>query len=422
VSFPRARRLLMDIQPLRESAPFRRLWIGSLLSSIGSQMTTFAIALQIWTITHSSFAVGAVGLCYAVPAIAFGLIGGSIVDAVDRRKLVLALSCGFMAVSAGLAAQSFADFNQVWLLYLLVAIAALLNSVNQPARSTFLPRLLRADQIPAGAALNMITFHGSVTVGPALAGVIAGAWGLKACYLIDAVSFGAALYSVFLLPPMPPDGGAARPGLRAVADGLRFIGGSRVLIGAFLSDLNATVLGMPMALFPAINAAHFGGSPRTLGFLTTAVAVGGLIGSALSGPLSRVKRHGRAMLIAGGVWGIALAGFGLSTTLWLSLTMLAIAGIADVLSVISRTTIVQAVTPDRYRGRVNAADYLIGGACPQLGNFRAGAVASLTTPAISAISGGLAVVVGAAIIQLAIPTLSSFTAAEPVPAPEEVLV
>jgi MFS family permease len=404
----RERRLFMDIRPLRESPAFRRLWIGSGLSTIGSQMTMFAVALQVFTITHSSLAVGAVGLCSAVPSIVFGLVGGSITDAVDRRRLVLATSTALAAVSAGLAAQAFAGVDQVWLLYLLISVASLLSAVNQPARRTFLPRLLPPERLPAGTALNMLTAHGGMMIGPALAGVVAGAWGLRACYLIDALSFGAALYGVFRLPAMPPDGGTARPGMRAVAEGLRFIRGSRVLVGAFVSDLNATVLGMPMALFPAINAERFGGSPRTLGLLTSAVAVGGLIGSALSGPLGRVTRHGRAMLVAGAVWGVALAGFGLARNLWLALALLAVAGVADVLSVICRSTIVQVVTPDRYRGRVNAADFVVGAAFPQVGNFRAGAIGSLTTPTLSAVSGGLAVVVGAALIRLTVPELARY--------------
>ena len=183
---------------------------------------------------------------------------------------------------------------------------------------------------------------------------------------------------------------------------------SRVLVAAFLSDLNATVLGMPFALFPAINAERFGGSPRTLGLLTSAVAVGGLVGSGLSGPLRHLTRLGRAMLVASAVWGLALAGFGLAHPLWLALLLLAVAGTADVLSVICRSTIVQNVTPDRYRGRVNAVDFVVGAACPQLGNFRAGAVGSLTTPAVSAVGGGLAVVLGAVVIRLAMPALNRY--------------
>ena len=402
----RRRRLLVDTRPLRECPPFRRLWIGSGLSAVGGQMTTFAVALQLFTLTHSPVAVGAAGLCAGVPAIVFGLIGGSVADALDRRRLVLATSTGLAAVSAVLTMQAYAGNRRTWPLYLLVAVGSVLVSVDQPARRTFLPALLPTDQVAAGTALNMLTFHGSWMVGPALAGVVTGVWGLRACYLIDTLSFGAALYGVLRLPAMAPGGGPSRPDLRAVLDGLRFVAGSRVLVGAFLADMNATVLGMPIALFPAINAERFGGSPRTLGLLASAVAVGGVTGSVLSGPLSRVARHGRTMLAAGAVWGLALAGFGLAHQLWLALSLLAVAGAADVSSVISRGTIVQVVTPDRYRGRVNAVDFVVGGAAPQLGNFRAGAVGSLATPTVAAVSGGLAVAAGAALIWLAIPALT----------------
>jgi Transmembrane secretion effector len=409
------RRLFVDVRPLRESPDFRRLWIGSGLSGIGGQMTVFAVALQVFTITHSSLAVGAVGLATAVPAIALGLFGGSVADAVDRRKLVIVMTSAQAVVSGAFAAQAFAGADNVWLLYTLVALSAIVGSVNAPARRTFLARLLPPERVAAGAALNMLTMHLGLTIGPALAGVVAGAWGLKVCYLVDALSFGAALYGVGRLPAMMPAGATGRPGFRAVADGLRFIGRSRVLVGAFVSDMSATVLAMPFALFPAINAAHFGGSPRTLGLLTTAVAVGGIIGSSLSGPVGHVARQGLAMLVAGAVWGVALAGFGLAHTFWLAALLLVVAGVADVISVVFRTAMVQVVTPDHLRGRISATEYVVGMGFPQLGNFRAGAVASVTSPGTSAVSGGLSAVIGAGVIGLALPAFVRYRS--PISAP-----
>ena len=410
---PKRPRLLIDTRPLRESPEFRRLWMGSGLSAIGSQMTVFAVALQVFTLTHESIAVGGVGLATALPAIAFGLFGGSLADAMDRRRLVILMTTLQALISAAFAAQAFAGIDQLWLLYSLVAASSVVGSVNVPARRTFLARLLPVERIPAGAALNTLAMHGALTVGPAVAGVIAGAWGLKVCYVVDAVSFGAALYGVGRLPAMAPQGGASRPGIRAVADGLRFIARSRALIGAFLADMSATVLAMPIALFPAINEAHFGGSPRTLGLLTTAVAVGGIIGSSLSGPVAHVSRQGRAMLAAGAIWGAALAGFGLAHELWLALLMLVVAGVADVISVVFRTAMVQVVTPDGLRGRVSAAEYVVGMGFPQLGNFRAGAVASAISPEFSAVSGGLSAVVGAGVIALALPAFVRYQVSRP---------
>jgi MFS family permease len=415
------RRLLADLTPLRTSPAFRRLWLGSGLSSIGGQMTSFAVSLQVWTLTHSSFAVGAVALTAAVPAVVLGLLGGAVIDAVDRRRLVLLTSGCLAAVSALFAAQAYAGFDQLWPLYCLVALQSLLSAVDGPARRTFLPRLLAPETVPAGAALTLLSMHASVTVGPTLAGLLAGAWGLKSCYLIDAISFGAALYGVATLPPMPPEGGTTRPSPRAVAEGLRFVRGNRIVAGALLSDLNATVLGFPFALFPAINAAHFGGAAQTLGLLTAAPAVGGLLGSALSGPVGRVSRRGLGMLVTNTVWGATLAGFGLAGRLWLALLLLAVAGAADVTGVVFRTALVQLETPDRYRGRVSATEYVVGAACPQLGNFRAGTVAALTSPAVSAVTGGLATIAGAVAICFALPAFSRYRAlprpvAEPEPA------
>ncbi|MBI3688240.1 MAG: MFS transporter [Actinobacteria bacterium] len=398
----------MDLRPLRESPAFRRLWAGSSLSAIGSQMTSFAVVVQVYTLTHSSLAVGAIGLAIAVPLVGFGLVGGAVADAVDRRTLVLLSSASQAGVSVAFAVQAFAGLRQLWLLYCLIVAQSLLSAVSGPARRTFLPRLLRADRVPAAAALTMFTFHLSVTVGPALAGVIVTAWGVRACYLIDVVTFAAALYGVARLPAMSPEDGPVRPGVRAIGAALRFIRGDRVIAGALLSDLSATLLGMPMALFPAINAAHFGGGAHTLGLLTAAPAVGGIVGTVLSGPVGTVSRQGRAILVAGAVWGASLAGFGLARSLWLALVLLAVAGAVDVLSVVFRTTVVQVTTPDRYRGRVAAAELIVGMGFPQLGNFRAGVVGALTSPTISAVSGGLTAILGVVLIGLTMPAFARY--------------
>jgi len=205
-----SRRLLADLTPLRESSAYRRLWLGSSLSSVGSQMTQFAVALQVYLLTHSSAAVGVVGLVSAIPAITCGLLGGTVIDAVDRRRLVLFTSSLLALTSAALALQALAQLDQLWLLYVLVAVQSLLGSINAPARRTFMPRLLPPDQVPAGVALTMLTMHVSLVIGPTMAGLLTAVGGLKLCYLLDAVSFLAALYGVFRLPAMRPK--AARCG------------------------------------------------------------------------------------------------------------------------------------------------------------------------------------------------------------------
>jgi MFS family permease len=407
---PGRKRLLADITPLRESAAFRRLWAGTTLSSVGGALTAFAVVLQVYDLTRSPFAVGLIGVAQVVPTLAVGLLGGPVTDAMDRRKLVLVTSSGLAAVSAVLAIQAFAGLGLVWLLYALVAVQSGLGAVDRPARSTFIPSLLPAGQQAAGLALNRLSFQVMLTAGPALAGLIAAAphLGLRACYLIDAVSFAAALYGVARLPAMPPHDGAARPSPRAVAEGIAFIRRSRVIAGAFLADLNATVFGLPAALFPAINAERFGGDPRTLGLFTAAIGVGGLASAALSGPVGRVSRQGRAMLVAVAVWGAAFAGFAVAPGLWLTLGLLAVAGAADTFTVVFRGAIVTALSPDQLRGRVMAADYVIGAGGGELGNLEAGALGSLTSPTISALAGGLATIAGAVVIALALPAFTRY--------------
>jgi hypothetical protein len=231
-------RLLADITPLRESAAFRRLWAGTTLSSVGSALTMFAVMLQVYDLTRSPLAVGAIGVAQMVPTLIVGLLGGPVTDAMDRRKLALITSCGLAAVSAALTVQAFAGQGVLWLLYALVAAQASLNAVDRPARSTFIPGLLPAGQLAAGLALDRLSFQLTLTAGPALAGLIAAAphLGLPACYLTDTVSFAAALYGIARLPPMRPSGGTTRPGPRAAAEGVGFIRRSQVIAGAFLAD------------------------------------------------------------------------------------------------------------------------------------------------------------------------------------------
>ena len=295
-----------------------------------------------------------------------------------------------------------------------------IGAVDAPARRALMTALLPAAGLTAGMALQRLTFQVTIIAGPALAGVIAAAphLGLSGCYLIDTASFAAALYGTGRLPPMPPAAGhPQRPGLAAVAAGVSCIRRSRVVAGAFLADLSATFFGLPVSLFPAINAARFGGDPRTLGLFTAAVGVGGLVTAVLSGPLTRVSRQGLAMLVAVSVWGAAFAAFAVAPGLWLTLLSLAVAGAADTVTVVFRGTIVQTVTPGEFLGRVTAADYVVGAGGSELGSLEAGVVGSLTSPVISAFSGGVLTVLGAVAIAAALPAFRRYRAAAPVPGP-----
>ena len=407
---PWYQRLLADTRPLQESPDYRRLWIGQSLSSLGSRMTAVAVPVQVYTLTHSSLAVGMIGLTIAVPLIGLGLLGGSIADAFDRRKLVMATTTILAAVSLLFALQALLDLRQLWLLYLLIAVQSCLSAIDQPARRTFIPRLLPANRIPAATALSFLSFHVTNTAGPLVAGVIIAAAGLHTAYIVDAVSFFFAFYGVLRLPTMPPHDGGAPPGLRAVAEGLRFVRHQPVIAKVLLVDLNATIFGMPFALFPALAATRFGGGAQTVGLLYAAPAIGGVLASGCSGPLSHLHHQGRAVLIAVAIWGAAIAGFGATRVLWLGVTLLAVAGAADVVNGVFRTTIIQVNTPDALQGRVNSVGFVVGGGGPRLGDVESGVVASLASPVFSAVSGGLICVAGVALLALTSPAFTRYDA------------
>jgi predicted MFS family arabinose efflux permease len=405
-------KLLLDVRPLRSSPEFRRVWIGSSFSTMGGQLAVVAVLLQTWELTENPVAVGAIGLAQAVPMIVFGQVGGALADGVDRRRLVVLTTLGQMLAAGLLVAQALAGLGSLAVLLALVALQSAFGALGAPARRTFAARLLPADQVGAGLALANLAFHAAMLVGPAIAGVVAAGWGVGACYAVDALTFLAALYGVVRLPPLPPDGRAARPGLHAVVAGWRFIGGRPVLMGAFATDLIATVLAMPIALFPVVNA-RLGSGPETLGLFLSAIAVGGITAGLASGTVTRAGRPGVIMLAAAGLWGVALAAFGVATSLWSALGCLAVAGAADTISVISRGALVQLATPDEYRGRVSAVEDIVGMAGPYLGNFRAGLVAGLTSAGVAAVAGGLLCAVGIAAIAATNGGLRRFRVAAP---------
>lgn len=408
-------RVLVDVTPLRSSPPFRRLLVGRACSGFGSQMTLVAVMFQVWQATHSTIWTGAVGVATAAPIIAFGLAAGALVDRVDRRGSYLVATVGQAACSVLLAAQGFLGHVPAGWVLVVVAVQSCFGAAGGPASRTFLPRLLPETQLPAGLALNRIAFQVAMLAGPALGGLMLGWLGVGGCYAIDAVTFAAAFYGAFGLPAMRSGGEAARPGVHAIADGLAFLVRNPAVRGALLTDLATMVLSMPVSLFPLVNAERFGDDPRTLGLFLTAIAVGGVAASMLSGTFTRLSRPGLVMVAGSSTWGLSLAAFGVAPDRLLAFAFLALAGAADTAAVVSRSTIVQLHTPDALMGRVTAAEQIVGQACPELGNMRGGLVAGVTSGAVALVSGGLSCLVAVALVAATTPALRRFAlpAAEP---------
>lgn len=407
------RRTLIDLTPPRSSPRFRRLLIGQTCSGFGGQMTLVAVMFQVWHMTGSTVWTGAVGLAQAIPLIAFGLAAGWLTDRSDRRRLYLAATTGQAVCSGLLAVQGFSGQLPVAGVLLLVAVQACFVAGAGPASRTFIPRLLPPDQVAAGLALNRMSFQAALLAGPALGGLVLGWLGVGGCYLIDAVTFAAAFYGAFGLPSMRPEGEPSRPGLSGVLDGLAFLMRNPAVRGALLTDLAATVLSMPISLFPLINAERFGGNPRTLGLFLTAIAVGGVIASLFSGTFTRLPRPGLVMLAGSAVWGAALASFGAAPDPWLGLAFLVAAGAGDTMAVVSRSTIVALHTPDALLGRVVAAEQIVGQAGPDVGNMRGGLVAGATSGTAALVSGGVLCLAAVALIGAATPELRRPPAARP---------
>jgi len=396
-------RLLIDVAPLRESPQFRRLWAGGLCSGLGSQMAVVAVLHQVWVTTGSPAWTGAAGLAQALPIIVFGLFAGSLVDRGDRRRFYLITKVGQAACAVLLAVQAFAG-GPAWLVLTLVAAQSCFVAGGGPASQAILRRLLPEDRRAAGLALNRVSFQTAMLIGPAIGGLIVGAAGAGACFAVDAVSFLVAAWAAITLPPMRPDGDTSGPGLHGVLAGLRFVTGQRAVRGALLTDLAATVLAMPISLFPVINAERFGDDPRMLGLFLSAIAVGGVLASALSGSFTR-SRPGSVMFAGSLTWGVSLALFGLAPNAWVGLALLAVAGAADTVAVVSRGTVIQAYTPDAFMGRATSAEQIVGQAGPEVGNLRGGLVAAGTSAPVALLSGGLLCVAAVTLIAARTPDL-----------------
>ena len=376
-------KIFADLTPLKVSAPYRRIWLALGVSNIGQQMASVAVGLQIWEITNSSLMVGLVGLAQLIPLVGFGLYGGSLSDTFDRRTVGLITAVGMWLTSLMLLTQAFLDFESVGFLYVVVAIQSAFFAVGNPARHAIIPRIVPVELLPAANALGIITWNLGFTLGPLIGGFLVAATGaITAPYLLDVVAFGAVIYAMYRLPKLPStQSGDASRGWKSVKEGFEFMRGKINLQMTFYQDLIAMVFGMPRALFPAIAALWFGGSTQeiafTLGLLAAAPALGGLVSGIFSGPLGAIRWQGSAIVVSIIVWGASITVFGFSRTLIISLVFLAIAGAADNVSAIFRMTILQAATPDEFRGRLQGVHTVVVAGGPRLGDVEAGVVASL---------------------------------------------
>lgn len=400
-----ASRLSVDLAPLRQSRDLRLLYAGRAVSNLGNAVTAVAAAVQVYDLTRSSLAVGALSVAEAVPMVAAMLVGGALADAFDRRRLILVPQLVAGVLVAGLALNAGFPHPRLWLVYVLLAASGAALGLGAPARSAALPSLVTADLLPAAVALNSTVNQVASLVGPALGGLIVARFGLTAAFWGDVAGFGAYALLVACIGPLPPRGVGTRPGLRSFVQGLSYVRHHGLVVGLLLIDVDAMLFGMPKALFPAIGTVTFHGGPAVVGLLYAAPAAGALVAAATSGWISAVRRAGPVLLASVMVWGAAIAAFGFTRALPVALILLAVAGAADLVSEVLRSSLLQLSVPDSLRGRLTALWLAQANGAPALGNLEAGAVATITSPAVSVISGGLACILGAALLARLLPAL-----------------
>jgi MFS family permease len=398
------RRLFIDVTPLRASPDFRRLFAGQAVSMIGSQLAVVAIAFQVYSLTRSSLQVGAVSLAQLLPFVTGTLAGGAMGDAVDRRRVLMVTSTLLALASGGLALNALAGAHASLLaVYLVTAVAAGLSGVVATAATAAVPSLVAADQLtPAYATMQVIDQVGMV-VGPAISGVLIATLGLPWLYGIDAITFLWTALFIWRMAALLPLTPGPRPGLRSVLEGMGYLRGRQELQGAYVIDLFATVFGLPRALFPALTRTVFRGGPATLGILYAAPAVGALAGSLTSGWLNGVRRQGGAVLIAVAGWGAIIVAFGFARALWVAMILLVLAGWADVISAVLRSTIVQTAVSEPFRSRISGVQMAVVEGGPRLGDLESGAVATAVSTQFSIVSGGVVCAIGAVAVAVLLP-------------------
>ncbi|MBO8193226.1 MFS transporter [Streptomyces oryzae] len=400
--------MLPDLSPWRESRDFRTLWTSGLITTFGSFLTFVALPLQLKELTGSAAAVGALGAVELVPLIVFGLYGGALADAFDRRTLILGSEAALGAVALGLLLNTLLPHPMVWPLYVAAALSSALSGVQRPALDAILPRIVAHTQLSAAAALNSLRWQVGGVAGPAVAGLLVAYTGLATAYTLDLATYVLSLLLALRLAASPPAHDAAKPSLRGILEGTRYAWGRKELLGTYAVDIVAMLFAFPIALFPFL--ADQLDAQWSLGLMYAALPFGSMLVSVTSGWTSRVHRHGPAVVLAAAGWGAAMTVAGVVREVWLVLFFLVVSGAFDMISGIFRSTMWNQTIPDELRGRLAGIELLSFSAGPQLGQVRSGGVASLTSIRTSVWSGGLACVAGVALLAAALPKLLAYDA------------
>jgi predicted MFS family arabinose efflux permease len=407
-------RVMVDLTPLRASRDLRLLLGGEIATGLGTQAALVALPYQLYIETHSAFLTGLLGAVELVPLVTMSLLGGAVADRADRRRVLLLDQIALVACAAALAALAFAGSPPLALLYVLGALLAGFGAVQNVATAAIVPNLVAPERLRSALALNFGLYQVTSVVGPGLGGLVIGLLGLGAAYTIDAISCLAMVVALLAMAPQRPHGVEAErpPVLASIAEGLRYVRGNQALVGSFAIDLVAMTFGMPRALFAVLAVSVYGAGAEGTGLLYAAVSAGATVAALTTGWIEGVRRLGVIVIWAVVVWGAAIAGVGLVGSMWAAAVLLAVAGAADSVSAVCRSSINQMVTPDAMRGRMSSVFSLVVTSGPRLGDVESGTVAGLAGPRFAVTSGGLACIAGVAVVVAAFPALARFDAEE----------
>jgi predicted MFS family arabinose efflux permease len=407
----RVPRITVDLTALRSSRELRWLVLGNFVSGLGTQAALVALPYQIYIQTQSALLTGLLGLAELGPLVAMALLGGALADRMDRRRLLLLDQIALVAIPVALCAAALAGSPPLILLYVLGGLLAGAGALQNVARSAIVPNLVAREDMPAALAVNFGLFQLTMVFGPGLGGLLIAASGVEGAYAVDALSCLAMVGALRHLSPQLPIGLRERPRiLSSIADGLRFVRRSPALLGSFAIDLSAMTFGMPRALFPVLAVSVYGAGASGTGLLFASVSAGAAVAALTTRWLDHVRRLGTVTIAAVCVWGLAIAGAGLVSSLWPAAALLAVAGAADSVSAVCRSVINQTVTPDALRGRMSSVFSLVVTSGPRLGDVESGSVAALAGVRFSVVSGGLATIAGAGLVVFAFPALLRYDA------------
>ncbi|HJT28277.1 MAG TPA: MFS transporter [Pyrinomonadaceae bacterium] len=391
---------------------FRLLWLGHIVSVTGSQMQFVAINWHVYLLTKSAFALGLVGLFRGVPIIVCSLAGGVVADAFDRKRAMIVTQTVMLLTAALLSAATLSGLKSVWPIYVLSALSAAAQAFDTPARQALMPTLVPEEDFPNAVSLGIIVFNIAIIVGPAIAGFILAETGPAIIYGLNALSFLAVIAAVIAMrtggKPDLQRGRREALSFGALKEGLRFVWQTPIIVQTMTLDFAATFFASATLLLPIFAQERLHVGARGYGFLAAAPAIGSVLTALVMARIGSFRKQGRLVVASVAVFGVATAGFGVSTVYWLSLLMLAITGAADTVSTVLRQTIRQLVTPNHLRGRMTSINMMFFMGGPQLGELEAGSLAALIGAPLSVVVGGLGSLICAAIAAVKSKSLMEF--------------